>query len=348
MYYIDLDLSPEERWTYVVTDKIQEIRYLISVLRDNAANIFGNDVFSKIDTYMPYLTKSLPKDYYNEIIGISAAINLTVGDVVLYNIFYEFYSACTSIVMGDSLNQMYHGRNLDFGFLLKWDIRNKTRLIRQIMRPLVVKLEFVRNNQTLFSAVNFAGYVGILTAVKQNKFSLSVNERYNLNGDYTDIVEWIRSRKDHKWLAVITRDVMENSNDFKDAQKMLALPKLIPSCYFILAGNKPSQGTIITRGPVLSELRNLAIDGNASRFEEGVSYLVQTNYDREKLQSLFDDRHRTATICMEKLGRSYPIYTLYNVLSTVPVLNKLTVYTAVMNVIEGTLDIWFKDCPEPC
>jgi len=37
---------------------------------------------------------------------------------VLYNIFYEIFTVCTSIVGQDKSGKMYHARNLDFGLLL--------------------------------------------------------------------------------------------------------------------------------------------------------------------------------------------------------------------------------------
>ncbi len=41
-----------------------------------------------------------------------------LGEVVLYNIFYEVSSLCTSIVGQDQNGNIFHGRNLDFGGLM--------------------------------------------------------------------------------------------------------------------------------------------------------------------------------------------------------------------------------------
>lgn len=38
-----------------------------------------------------------------------------LGEIVLYNIFYEVASYCTSIVGQDQNGNIFHGRNLDFG-----------------------------------------------------------------------------------------------------------------------------------------------------------------------------------------------------------------------------------------
>lgn len=95
-----------------------QIKKFIEGVRNNTNNIFGSEIFHMIDTYLPLLTKTLPKPYYDEIIGISEATELPIGEITIYNVFYEFHSLCTSIVMEDAEGKMYHGRNLDFGLLL--------------------------------------------------------------------------------------------------------------------------------------------------------------------------------------------------------------------------------------
>jgi acid ceramidase len=45
-------------------------------------------------------------------------INFYLGEIVLYNIFYEIFTLCTSIVAQDDNGNILHGRNLDFGLLL--------------------------------------------------------------------------------------------------------------------------------------------------------------------------------------------------------------------------------------
>ena len=48
----------------------------------------------------------------------------------------------------------------------RWDIHNHTWPIAEALRPAVVNLDFQRGGETLFRATNFAGYVGIITAIK--------------------------------------------------------------------------------------------------------------------------------------------------------------------------------------
>lgn len=50
--------------------------------------------------------------------------------------------------------------------LHSWDAKNKSWIIAEKLKPLVINLDFKRNNQTVFKSTNFAGYVGMLTGIK--------------------------------------------------------------------------------------------------------------------------------------------------------------------------------------
>ena len=148
-----------------------------------------------------------------------------------------------------------------------------------------------------------------------------MDERFKLNGGYIGISEWILGYRNQKWMGLLTREVMENADDYKTAQKMLAKPNLVAPVYFILAGSRENEGCIITRGRTTFDIWNV---GQKETFQNGSWYLVQTNYDHWEKPPFFDDRRTPAIICMEEFGREEPVSTLNKVLSTRPVLNKVT------------------------
>ncbi|KAJ9601055.1 hypothetical protein L9F63_000790, partial [Diploptera punctata] len=345
IYQINLNLPPQERWNQLIQDKKQDMLNLLNSLKKNSLLFFGSEMFHLVDNFMPYLTKTLPQPYQEELIGISKAADISLGEITLFNVFYEFFSVCTSIIIQSKDNCFYHGRNLDFGLFLGWDEKNNTWFTSEYLKPLVVKLEFKKNNKTLYSSINFAGYIGILTGVKKESFSLTVDERFKLNGGYIGISEWILGYHNQKWMGLLTREVMENAKDYKTAQKMLAKPKLIAPVYFILAGSKANEGCIITRGRTSFDIWNI---GEKQTYQNGSWYLVQTNYDHWENPPFFDDRRTPAIICMEEFGQEKPFSTLNKVLSTRPVLNKLTTYTALMDVNEGSIEAWLRECTDPC
>lgn len=40
------------------------------------------------------------------------------GRMCVYNLFYEFFTVCTSVIARNDAGQLYHARNLDFGLFL--------------------------------------------------------------------------------------------------------------------------------------------------------------------------------------------------------------------------------------
>lgn len=64
------------------------------------------------------MAKTLPQPYLDELKGIAKVTEIELGEITLYNIFYEVFTLCTSIIAEGPDGRLYHGRNLDFGLLL--------------------------------------------------------------------------------------------------------------------------------------------------------------------------------------------------------------------------------------
>ncbi len=99
-------------------------------------------------------------------IGIANACEVKLGDVVLFNIFYEVFTVCTSIVSQDENGNVLHARNLDFGLLMGWDFANDAWIIGELLRPMTININFTRNNQLEYITTSFAGFIGVITGIK--------------------------------------------------------------------------------------------------------------------------------------------------------------------------------------
>ncbi|XP_033825696.1 acid ceramidase isoform X2 [Periophthalmus magnuspinnatus] len=343
-YTIDLDLPPHKRWTSVITDKKKDLDGMIEVIRDLAkAFVPSGRLIELVDITLPLIVNTLPDPFKDEIKGIALDSGIPLGEITLFNIFYEVFTVCTSVVAEDAKGNLLHGRNLDFGLFMGWDMKNKSWIISEKLKPLVVNLDFRKNNKTVFKSTNFAGYVGMLTGIKPHLFSLTMNERFSLDGGYIGIMEWILGQRDGMWMSFLTRSVLENATSYENARSLLAQTKLLAPAYFILGGNKSGQGCIITRS------RTLSLDLLELNMKLGRWYVLETNYDHWEDPFVLDDRRTPAMTCMNKTTQNnISIKTLYDVLSTKPVLNKLTTYTTLMQVSEGTLESYIRDCPNPC
>ncbi|GCC23827.1 hypothetical protein chiPu_0002225 [Chiloscyllium punctatum] len=305
-YKINLDLAPRLRWKQLINDKKVEITEVTQVYA-------------------------------------GAFESLDLGEVMLFNIFYEVFTVCTSLVAEDNAGRLYHARNLDFGLFLGWDVKNESWKIPEYLRPLTVNLNFQRNNKTVFKSTNFAGYVGMLTGMRPGTFTLTMNERFSIDGGYIGIIEWILGKRDGIWMSFLTRSVLENATSYTQAKDQLAKTKMLAPAYYILGGNQSGEGCVITRS------RTAALDIWELDIKHGIWYVLETNYDHWKDPLFLDNRRIPAMKCMNQTTQAnISVETIYDVLTTKPVLNKLTTYTTLMEISEGTFESYLRDCPNPC
>nr|XP_033799873.1 acid ceramidase [Geotrypetes seraphini] len=343
-YIVNLDLPPEERWNSIIKDKKVELFNLIQVIKD-FIKVFdpAGKIIGLVDDELPLILDSLPSPFLEEIKGIAAVSETPLGEIIFYNIFYELFTVCTAIIAEDKTGRLFHARNLDFGLFLGWDIKHSTWMVSQSLKPLTVNIDFQRNNRTIFKSVTFAGYVGMLTGVKPGIFTVTMNERFNLDGGFVGIIEWIFGIRNSVWIGFLIRSVLENATSYEEAKNELVETKLISPAYFMLGGNKSGEACVITRA------RETCLDIWELDLKQGMWYLVETNYDHWNKPLFVDDRRTPAMKCMNKITQEkISVPTIYDVLSTKPVLNKLTTFTALMNVAEGTLETYLRDCPNPC
>nr|KAF6460018.1 N-acylsphingosine amidohydrolase 1 [Molossus molossus] len=165
----------------------------------------------------------------------------------------------------------------------------------------------------------------------------------DITGIPLGVIEWILGKKDAMWIGFITRSVLENSTSYEEARNILIKTKILAPAYFILGGNKSGEGCVITRD------RKKSLDIYELDLEQSRWYVVETNYDRWKNPFFLDDRRTAAKMCLNQTTQeSISLPTMYDILSTKPVLNKLTVFTTLMDVAKGQFETYLRDCPDPC
>jgi acid ceramidase len=292
---------------------------------------------------MGNIVETFPMPFKDELKGLSKATGLNLGEVALYNIFYEVFTVCTSIVAQSPNGTLYHARNLDFGLFMGWDPQNHTWQVTEALRPAIVNLDWQKNGKTLFKSVNYAGYIGILTAVKKDAFTLTMNERFNADGGYIGILKWLLGDRTGNWMSFLTRHTMEDATSYKEAKDLLSSSPMLAPAYFIVGGKKAGEASIITRS------RASAVDVWDIGTRNSSWYILETNYDNWKEPFFLDDRRTPAHKCMKEMGQQKVGFaTLYDVLSSKPVLNKLTTYTALLQVNSGEMETYLQYCPDPC
>ena len=98
-----------------------------------------------------------------ELESVAKQLGIGVGLLLVIQVSYEICASCTSIVAHDENEIPFHVRIMD------WMI--------PLLKQFTIEVDFRRNKKTVYKATTWAGYIGILTGMKPNKFSVSVNFR---------------------------------------------------------------------------------------------------------------------------------------------------------------------------
>jgi len=343
-YTISLDDPPETRWNKVAGDYATRITTLIKVMKEVVTGLFGPNLIEWVDNNMGAWDKKLPEPYATEIASISNVTGIPLGEIVLYNIFYEVFTVCTSIVAQDNDNKLYHARNLDFGLFIGWDVNTHDWAVTEKLRDIIININWTRGGQTVYKSVNFAGYIGIYNGVKQNGFTITANERFSLNGGYLGIIQWLMDNSTASLMSLLVRETFEQVDTYQDAVTKLSITPIMAPVYYIVGGKNSGEGQIIVRA-------RSGVDGTVSLnlTDPNGWYVLETNYDPWKKPLYLDDRRTPGNICMQRLTRDNAGFDgIYNVLSSQTNLNKLTAYTVLMQVDSGTLETYIQKCADPC
>lgn len=342
---LNLDLPPLERWTNIVTPRKGKILHFVNYVK----HLLPFGVFKYLSEALASGINKIPYPYNDEIIGIAKALDLPLGDILACNIFYELEKMCTSIILRDPEGYVYHARNMDLGAWMGWDTKNNTWKLAELLRPITVNVEFQSKGQTLYKTVQFAGTVGVFTGVKSGKFSFSLNSRSaeHFFGGPMSVVEWLLvPRSKYQFASLWAREVFDKAESYHEAKTMLSTKPIWAPVYYILAGVNQYEGIVITRSKTSST--------HPMILNEKMWYLVQTNYDNWKTPPFYDDRRKPAKMCLKQLRnasnklRENSLQILFNILSTVPVENKATIYTALMSPRNGHLESYKRSCKGIC
>lgn len=342
---LDLSVEPSQRWSEIagtykeqITDLINQAMHLVDLIDPTGK------IVKFVDDYFPLLLVKFPQPYRDEVSSIAETTEVSVGRIIVFNIFYEIFSVCTSIVTeNQNTGEHFHVRNLDFGLFLGWDFEQHTWKVSELLRKMEFNLEVVNGNQSVFNQTTFAGYVGVFTGVKANKYSVSVNERFVFGGGGgpAGLFDWIVKQEDLYFATWLVRDVLEANYTYDEAINELSTRGLIAPCYYIVSGVEHNQGHLITRS------HNDSLQPVMLNLEEDRWYLLQTNYDHWNNPPFFDNRRIPGQKCMnESSAEAIDKAHLFNVLSTDPVLNQLTVFSSLMNPQTGHVEGYRRNCTE--
>jgi acid ceramidase len=342
---VDLDLPPELRYREIYGPFGAGMKEVIDTIKMMGTIVTGDFLIPLIEHLMQYAHDELfPSKYAKEIDGIAESTGLSVADLAMMNIYYELSRFCTSIVAENTNGQVFHARNLDFGQLFVWDIEKKSWHLTEALKKITVNLNFVKDGKVIFKGTTFAGHLGIITGMKMDQFTLSMNAK--VKPDIGNVIKWLTggyNGTDIHFAMWAEREVMEKANTFQEAKEFLSDIVQLAGCYYILGGKNHNEGVIIVRN------ETDVLDYVEMNTESGKWYVLQTNYDPDQEPLFIDDRRTPGNKCMMTLGQSNVSASgIYEVLSSKTTLNKTTAHTVIMSIATGLYETFIQNCPDPC
>ena len=322
-YTVNLDLLPAERWTEIVSEYKSDIENILKLIKKDVPQVLAE----AISVVAGGIDELVPHPYNEEIVGIAGALNTSVADILLANLYYELtaynhrhsgntvlhsLSGCTSIVAETTDGGIMHARNMDYSFV-------------KYLENITITVHFQKGGKTVYTGTTFTGYVGLVTGQKPYKYTISLDER-NQGTLEMNLAEMLLSRGMKGAVAFHVREVL-NSDDltFSEAVEHMAGKLLTAPVYVIMGGANSGEGVVITRN------RLDALDRHWLNATAGTWYVLETNYDRWTTPPPDDDRRDPAIRAMNDMTRAgVTVMDLFNVLSTPPVFNHKTTYTVVM------------------
>ncbi|XP_076456675.1 N-acylethanolamine-hydrolyzing acid amidase-like [Babylonia areolata] len=312
-YNVDLNSDPRQRWNEVLHDH----RHYVPAILDMIRSFIPQDVLPLAEQIAEDIENLIPSPFAQEITGIANYWGMNVGDMILLNIIYDITAYCTSVVAQDGNRVIWHARNLDYES-------------SDLLRNLTISVNFRHGNKTLYQAVTVAGYAGVLTGQRPHGFTVSVDQRGSKKhrlGPWWENELTAILYKSSSFVTFLIRQTLEETQRFSEAVLKMSTTVIHAPVYIIVGGASQGEGVVITRDRVA------ALDRFYLNPLQGRWYVLETNYDHWLPAPAFDSERRAVGHReMDKLGsENVNSTTLYQVLSTAPVLNNYTTYTTVMS-----------------
>ena len=338
-YVVDLEAPAKERWQHVISDFADQLPSVVSMAED----ILGDGIVASLASSIFAAAAKLGRVHLgDELKGIAKASGVPLGRVVLLQIAYEAFAACTSIIVDGPEGHPLHIRTMD------WEMPE--------LQPLTIEVDFMRRGQVVCRATTWAGYVGVLTGLRCNGFSVSVNYRRSKLGDENGVAGVLQNIKrgvaGHWPVSFLVREVLETETTFCGAVDALRMSELMAPVYLTIAGCNAGEGCVLARDREgASEDTTLEQDSSVSealwhRRDSGGSgggcaSVVQTNMDiwrcdnddeNDDWQDICDSRarRRFAKAALSSLTSPPTMEDLWCLVSVAPCKAHDTVYTTAM------------------
>jgi hypothetical protein len=284
-------------------------------------------IFDIVDTIGGTIRWIQP-EYYEEIDGMAAALDLNTNALMFMQYVNEFSAFCTSSIVKQPDGTIIHDRNMDFAF-------------PPLMRAILYEGRFYQGDEYKFEAVMFAGTNGVFTGMKSGAFSISLNNRKP--SFRTDIFELLKNVASiftgSQQISKLIRDTLAECGDYDCAYNRLSTQSISCPGYLAIAGTKGNEGAIITRN-------RDAVD-HLDQLSDTNWFLSQTNDDH--WTGVCTARCQASRSRIAKIGQqNINAHNLrHQVLEQYPNLNEHGIYNTIMIPGKRVFDVETIESDQP-
>lgn len=303
LYKIDLSIAPETRWFDVLNDKKVEILSLASAIEkitpETSIWLAGQAL-----TFSHTL-----QTLRRELVGAAETTHTDFNTLAYMNLIFPLDGdSSLSILARQSDGSVLLGKNIEFN-------------LKDLMKSLLVDVEFYKGKEFLYRTTMFAGYFGVLEGVRGGAFSVSMNKKASMS----EYLDWFYLYMGYSKPSHAVRSVLESAQDYESALEALSTIKINTPTYFIVSDT-------LKNGAVLTRTTDSVI--NLWKLTENDWYLVQTNFDHNLPAPISDhERVKSAQDLLDPIPASeFDIQALLNILQD----SKLLLENTVVSIVADT------------
>lgn len=310
MYELNLDLPDSKRWSQIIEINREKINSSLP------------DIKKILSQFDPIIGRAKLAIKAASLIGkvknakemkcLSKAFGLSLGEMMLLQLCFEFYGGCTvsaSRVGSDPI--LFHSFDWPLSFL----------------KDLFIEISFTRNSLEVARGFTFIGYVGIITGCRNGDYSIAINYRKN---NFDNLIEFLDNNK-LSLVSKITasfavRDSLEN-NSFQEAVKSLEKVNLIFDCYISILSSS-GHLTVIKRK-----------NDFVSTSVHSIPFVVVNNDEGEENDPLYShERRRVLNQLLKEKSEFSSITEAEEALTSFPVVNEQTIYISITSPTNRALN----------
>lgn len=227
--HVDLAQPPAKRWALSPQHREQAGELLDLYLRDLGAD---DAVLAILEANA---SEVLPPDYYAEVSAVASALERPLSHLIAGNLYYDATKTlwgCTAFAV-DTARGPLHARNLD------WTTHNR------LLNDHTLVTTFINAPAGPFTTVGWPGFIGVLSAVAPQRFSVSLNAV--LSTDPANVAIPV---------VFLLRQVLEQAESYAQAVDMLANTAIASDCLLLVAGPLHDQMCVIERTPTRHAVRS--------------------------------------------------------------------------------------------